>query len=542
MEEEAAPPPPKPRALALDALRGIAILTMCLSGVVPRDGVPPLPAWMFHAQMGPPTYRYLGAANAPAGFTWVDLVLPAFLFSMGCAFPLALRNKLNRGFPEWKAILGAFARFGILVFFAIYVQNMNIYFITFSPSNWIWLLSLAGFFALFPVLMRLPDHLDQRVQWGIRGGGVIVALWIMFAAVAMRLEGVPSENFFHASLSIFAHFKEILLSAIYKSDIIIMLLANCALFGTIIWIFTRNNIWLRLGIMAIVFAMWRTMGTQGNWINFVTTNKPFGIDMSWFYNFSYLKYLMLVLPGSVIGDLILDWMESRKKEMGTETVAAKGISTLSLQRPMIWGFSALCMAIVILFHIGYQARETVLISFGEEYKLTWLMFTPFALFAMMLSGWFMIRKGTSSSEIFLQKLYQWACFWLILGMAFEPLAGGIKKDPSDVTYYFCTAGLSIYMLISLSIWIDIFGHQFGFKYLILNGQNPMLAYFGIRNLLAPLVSLKFIPAGEVYVSLETFVKGLFVSGWGKASWAFFKTFLLGLAVAGFTRLKILWKS
>ena len=40
------------RALGLDALRGFAILTMFLSGLIPF-GV--LPDWMYHAQVPPPS-------------------------------------------------------------------------------------------------------------------------------------------------------------------------------------------------------------------------------------------------------------------------------------------------------------------------------------------------------------------------------------------------------------------------------------------------------------------------------------------------------
>ena len=48
-----------PRALALDALRGFAILTMVLSGIVPHGGK--LPAWMYHAQTPPPDHKFNAA-------------------------------------------------------------------------------------------------------------------------------------------------------------------------------------------------------------------------------------------------------------------------------------------------------------------------------------------------------------------------------------------------------------------------------------------------------------------------------------------------
>ena len=80
-----------PRMIALDALRGIAILMMTLSGVIPFDK--PLPAWMYHAQEPPPTHDF--NPNLP-GLTWVDLVFPIFLFCMGAAIPIALSRRIEK--------------------------------------------------------------------------------------------------------------------------------------------------------------------------------------------------------------------------------------------------------------------------------------------------------------------------------------------------------------------------------------------------------------------------------------------------------------
>ena len=59
----------KKRALSLDALRGIAIIGMILSG---QMNLTHLPAWMAHAQVPP------NASFDPSiyGITWVDLVFP----------------------------------------------------------------------------------------------------------------------------------------------------------------------------------------------------------------------------------------------------------------------------------------------------------------------------------------------------------------------------------------------------------------------------------------------------------------------------------
>ncbi|MGM0530313.1 MAG: DUF5009 domain-containing protein [Bacteroidota bacterium] len=46
----------KIRFEALDALRGLAILMMVLSGPLPHDGA--LPAWRYHAQVLPPDHVF----------------------------------------------------------------------------------------------------------------------------------------------------------------------------------------------------------------------------------------------------------------------------------------------------------------------------------------------------------------------------------------------------------------------------------------------------------------------------------------------------
>ena len=78
------------RNQSLDALRGFAILTMIVSGSIAYGDV--LPAWMFHAQVPPPLHKF---DPSIFGITWVDLVFPFFLFSMGAAIPLSLRKYIE---------------------------------------------------------------------------------------------------------------------------------------------------------------------------------------------------------------------------------------------------------------------------------------------------------------------------------------------------------------------------------------------------------------------------------------------------------------
>lgn len=67
------------RANTVDLLRGLAIVGMVLSGQILWHAE--LPAWLFHAQVPPPSFRF--DPSVP-GITWVDLVFPFFLLWNTC--------------------------------------------------------------------------------------------------------------------------------------------------------------------------------------------------------------------------------------------------------------------------------------------------------------------------------------------------------------------------------------------------------------------------------------------------------------------------
>ena len=124
------------RALALDALRGLAILAMLLSGQLPFNENA-LPSWMYHAQEPPPTFEWIGTL---AGISWVDLVFPFFLFAMGAAFPLALSRRMENKAALWKLGLFILERGFLLGFFALFVQAIRPYTLSNHPTTATWLL------------------------------------------------------------------------------------------------------------------------------------------------------------------------------------------------------------------------------------------------------------------------------------------------------------------------------------------------------------------------------------------------------------------
>ena len=106
------------RIITIDILRGITIFAMILCANIGYYS--DLPAWMFHGQTPPPTYEF--NPDVP-GITWVDLVFPFFLFTMGAAFPLAMRRKLESGVSRWEVTGSLFRRWLTLTIFAIVLGN-----------------------------------------------------------------------------------------------------------------------------------------------------------------------------------------------------------------------------------------------------------------------------------------------------------------------------------------------------------------------------------------------------------------------------------
>ena len=471
------------RALALDALRGLAILAMLLSGQMPFDGNA-LPSWMYHAQEPPPTFQF--QANLP-GISWVDLVFPFFLFAMGAAFPLALARRMENKTAPWKLFLFVAGRGFLLGFFALFVQLIRPYTMNHSPTTATWLLALLGFFIFFPILTRLPEAWPRWRKIFIRAAGWAAA--ILFCVLVTYPDG--------------SGFK------LTRSDIIIVVLANMAVFGSLVWMFTWENLLLRVGVIGLVFAIRLSnlpTATEG-WVHDLWRASP----LPWIYQLYYLQYLCIVIPGTIAGDLILQWLRR---------AAPLKDSVVKTWPPGQYVVVLLLMiSLVLVTLIGLKGR--------------WLMETTLLAFALCFAGWRLLQKPLNETERLFQKLFHWAIYWLALGLVFEPWEGGIKKDHPTLSYYFVTSGLAICTLIGFSILIDVFQQKRWLRLLIDNGQNPMIGYAGINNFITPVLALT--GGAALLTQFATtpwrgFCKGAII------------ILLMALAVSFLTRNKIFWRT
>lgn len=419
----------KGRNYGIDMLRGLAIIGMVLAAVIPWNTI--FPGWMYHAQVGPPDFVF--NPNNP-GITWVDLVFPFFLFSMGAAFPLALRDKLRH--RDFKTIgLGVMRRGFLLVFFAITLAYL-------TPENLTnnqvinYLTSLLAFVCFFLIFMRFEGGIFRKY--------LIQAIGFIIIACLVYYHSEIVGNTFSKS----------------KNNIIILVLANMAVVGTICWLFTVNNHLMRIAIIIAFMGVWFSRTVEGAWTAELWNFHP---SIHWFYNFSYLKYLCIVLPGSILGDFLLQY-----KSINTNKYAAnlKG----SISRIVLWCF------LFVVFHVVTLYTRTLTVNLIGH-----------LLFGVLF--YLSLRKNNEPYIAYYKVLISWGYVLSTIALCFEPIDGGIKKDPSSFSYWFLTSGLSFMFYIVCEYITKVFSNNILIRAIISNGQNPMIAYCVSAFFITPILGL-----------------------------------------------------
>jgi predicted acyltransferase len=463
------------RSLPLDALRGLAILLMVFSSQIPF-GV--LPDWMYHAQVPPPAHVFNPAIP---GITWVDLVFPFFLFSMGAAIPLALKARLDRGDTLPSICLSIVKRGALLVFFAIYVKHIQPHVMSAQPGVSEWLIALAGFVLLFPMLATLPATWSITTKRSLRLLG-----WVGAFAVLMTFRAKDGSGF-----------------NVTRSDIIILVLANVAVSGSLIWLATRDKLDWRIGILAFLFAL-RLCQSLPGWGQWLWNLSP----APWIGTVYFQQYLFIIIPGTIAGDLLLRWRAQPEPSATTKQ----------------WGVAALGVGMTILLFIGMQMRWVV---------PTTIIAMTFAAVGWWLLGWRAPTQSESDGSKVLRQLFGWGIFWLMLGLAFEPYEGGIKKDRATMSYYFVTSGLAFMLLVSLMVIIDLGRLRRGFGLLIATGQNPLVAYAGVQSLVPPVLAI---------TGLSGVIEKITATPWLAVLRGAFYTWLVAVVGAALARRGILLKT
>lgn len=418
------------RADSIDLLRGLAIVGMVLSGQMLWHS--DLPAWLFHAQVPPPAFKF---DPSVAGITWVDLVFPFFLFSMGAAFPLAMRRKLEQKGESTASVVSAIVqRWALLVFFSIALANLRAGVLGQFPSWCMALMQLAAWLFFWLLFLRM-DKLTRRQNMFMHAGGLAGLVLLMYAA----------RWFGGAEISL------------YNSDIIILVLANMALFGSLIWLCTRNSLNARLAVLAVIAALRLGSQVEGSWNEALWNWTP----AAWLFRFDFLKYLCIIIPGTIAGEFFYQRMQQE----------ADAVSTLPPYRRTAAAVLAASLVIVNLWGL-FSRHLTVNLA---------------ASIVLGAALYFMLRNDSTPDGRLHRRLTEWGLFWLLLGLCFEACEGGIKKDHATFSYFFVTSGLASVTLVWASILMKTYGIRFGA--LVKCGRNPMVAYTAAGFMLTPLLIL-----------------------------------------------------
>lgn len=467
------------RETSIDVLRGLAITGMVLSGTISRNEN--LPAWLFHAQIPPPDFIF---DPTLAGITWVDLVFPFFLFAMGMSFPFSMGRDPDKKIPYRKMTGKIVLRALKLLFFAIMLGHLSPFHYPPDSGATPYLMGLAAFTGFFLAFSRFPLWQNRENLINLAGYLFIIIL-VLFRVYGLGLE-----------------------FSIHRNDIIILVLANMALFGGFIWLFTRHNWHMRLGILALYFVLRLTHSTDDSWNRILWDFTPFkwlassfqglgefmatiGIDLhrTIFYNPEYLKYLMIVIPGSIAGDILRkgfkekatllkdkrEWVLSLLPFILTANIALNLWGLLSRNIDFVW-----IMNLATLGFIAYLANKT------------------------------RIRQLHNFRNLLL-----WSSFWLLLGLVFEAWQGGIKKDHATLSYFFLTSGLAGFSIATFILWEPLFIKSKLLQSIAFTGINPMPAYIAAVYLFIPLLwfvgLLNWIDSWHTYWHWAGLFRGLMLT-------------------------------
>lgn len=375
-----------------------------------------LPGWMYHAQTPPPYHRF--NPELP-GITWVDLVFPFFLFSMGAAIPLALQRKIRENTPAIRLFGQVAQRFVLLILFAVFTLHARAW-VQAKPAGIAeYLISIGCFGLLCLIFIKMKS------------------IWPKLAALAAAIA--------------FLFYKQ---ADVYTSDVIIVVLANMAFFGTIIWYLTRNRPLLRIGVLPFVAAVLIAGQTPGSWAEVLYNWSP----LPWMYKFYYLKYLFIIIPGTFAGE----WLQQPVAEPSTADRRS-------------WLLVAAGTLLIVLIN--------VICLFNRQLVLNLFLSAGVGIAMLVLC------RNMKAPVLPWKNYLQAGIYLLWLGLFFDCTEGGIKKDPSNYSYYFVTTGLAFLVILGFCV-LEYYGYAARIiGYLAKNGRNPMVAYVAGNLLLLPLLHL-----------------------------------------------------
>lgn len=568
----------KPRAHALDALRGYAIITMVLSAM---EAFSVLPRWMYHAQVPPPDHVFDPTIY---GITWVDIIFPFFLFSMGAAIPLSLGRQHAKGESIMKLTWKTVQRWVKLTFFAIFIIHAFPFMLGYEQEWMRYAMPIFFFILLCLMFMPNPFGLSPYKARAITWSAYLVAVGFML--LQPYAGGAPFR--------------------LTDSDCIMLILANVSLTGSIIYLLTIGHPLRRLALLPFLVALFMAAHTANSWPALLIHTSW----LPWLYLPAYQEYLLIIIPGTVAGEWIAQWLEKMKaNDMSkglVDNYQKKSEAVLENGNPLKGGRGA-----VLENGNGVKNDEKAVLenenkvrTRSEEMKekenalalpvallsLALIVVNVVLLFGRhlvanlvatmvltALTAWLLRSRrkaGTTGVEAakqraaskdassqnaakqelsnreassqeaakqevynqksssipasptlhFWQRLSSAGAYLLLLGLCLESYEGGIRKDDVTLSYLFVTCGLAFYALLLLTVVCDHWHVRWLCAPLEMVGKNPMVAYVSASMVIIPVLILTHIyPYIDALSSqpLTGFLKGVLLTALCMALTAWF---------------------
>ena len=413
---------PNERVFGLDVFRGILLLAMNFTFTIPPWG--PFAKWMYHTQVPPsPTREYV----AVAGLTWQDFLFAMFVFTMAAAIPIAMGGRLAKGKPYPDIVFQSIRRGAMLLLFALLIGHVNPYW-TQDYTKRGNVLALVGLVVSFAVFVQPPKSWKPVAARALK--------YIGWAGVAALLFVVPALVYGQAFST-------------DRRDYIMAALAFATVAGTAVWLLTRHNVWLRLAIFGAIIAG-RAIAPHVPAVGELWYANPApAVYQPW-----YLELLLVIIPGTIAGDLIWRWMQKSK---ANTTVRSWSTRRLAVLAALGWSFiPILCVGL-------YERRYPIQTA---------------AVVIVACAGMLALARGAvTERDRVLARLFGWASLLLVAGILVEPLEGGIKKDPQTLGFLLLMAGCAMAALGGLMILSDVFrAGRRALRPAALIGQNALLAY------------------------------------------------------------------
>ena len=566
----------KPRAHALDALRGYAIITMVLSAM---EAFSVLPRWMYHAQVPPPDHVFDPTIY---GITWVDIIFPFFLFSMGAAIPLSLGRQHAKGESIMKLTWKTVQRWVKLTFFAIFIIHAFPFMLGYEQEWMRYAMPIFFFILLCLMFMPNPFGLSPYKARAITWSAYLVAVGFML--LQPYAGGAPFR--------------------LTDSDCIMLILANVSLTGSIIYLLTIGHPLRRLALLPFLVALFMAAHTANSWpAQLIHTSW-----LPWLYLPAYQEYLLIIIPGTVAGEWIAQWLEKMKANDTSKGLVdnyqKKNEAVLENGNPLKGGRGAVLengnkvkndeKAVLekgnplkggrgaVLENVNKVKNDEKVVLENENKVRTRseemkdkenALALPVALLSLALivvnvvllfgrhlvanlvatmvltalTAWLLRSRreaGTTGVEAakqeisnqrsssipasptlhFWQRLSSAGAYLLLLGLCLESYEGGIRKDDVTLSYLFVTCGLAFYALLLLTVVCDHWHVRWLCAPLEMVGKNPMVAYVSASMVIIPVLILTHIyPYIDALSSqpLTGFLKGVLLTALCMALTAWF---------------------